>query len=443
MSSAPPYSWYVVFVLMACYTLSFIDRQILSLLVGPIKADLGVSDTSIGLLQGLAFALFYTLLGLPMGRMADRGSRRNLIAAGILVWSLMTALCAVAKSYTSLFLARLGVGVGESSLSPAALSLLSDYFPRAQLGTALSIYSMGIFFGAGTALIVGGSIVSAVSTMAPVVVPFFGAIAAWRLTFVIVGLPGLLTGLFVYTIREPGRRNALTNSTGETRRLTTSEVIAQVMLRRRSVTGIALGLSAQAMCTYAQQAWLPSYFIRVHHWTAARTGGTLGVMVLITGCTGMMSGGWLCDYWRRRGLTDAPLRVGVFATIAAGLFFCSALVSASLTATLALLWPGLFFLAMPIGSSYAALQLIFPNQLRGQVSALLMFALNAGGLTLGPLLTGVLNDRVYRNGAMVGYSLAWTIALGSALAALLFGSTCKAYRRDIYATGTYAIPAAD
>src|SRR5690606_17286854 len=141
------YAWYVVGVLMVCYTLSFVDRQILSLLVTPIKEDLGLNDTQIGLLQGLAFALFYTMLGLPMGWLADRYSRRTIIAVGVLLWSFMTAVCALARSFWSLFAARIGVGVGEATLGPSAFSLITDYFPRDRLGTALSVYSMGIFIG--------------------------------------------------------------------------------------------------------------------------------------------------------------------------------------------------------------------------------------------------------------------------------------------------------
>jgi MFS family permease len=171
------YAWYVVFVLMVCYTLSFIDRQILSLLVAPIKRDLGISDTKIGLLQGLAFALFYTLLGFPLGWIADRYSRRNLVAAGVFFWSLMTALCSLAASFSSLFLARMGVGVGEATLGPSAFSLISDYFPKERLGGALSVYSMGIFIGSGLALIVGGTVVSAVQEMPAVTLPVIGAMA--------------------------------------------------------------------------------------------------------------------------------------------------------------------------------------------------------------------------------------------------------------------------
>src|SRR5262245_37061055 len=204
------YAWYVAIVLMLCNTLSFIDRQILGLLVTPIKAELGISDTSIGLLQGLAFGIFYTLLGIPMGRIVDNGNRRNLVAAGIFCWSLMTALCATARGFWTLFAARMGVGVGEATLSPSAFSLLSDYFPKERLGTALSVFSMGIFVGSGLALIIGGLVI--------------GAVGSWRLTFLIVGLPGLLATLLVFTLKEPLRKNLLG---GKVSQLSLSEVFEQ------------------------------------------------------------------------------------------------------------------------------------------------------------------------------------------------------------------------
>jgi MFS family permease len=425
--SGQGYAWYVVFVLMVCYTLSFIDRQILSLLVGPIKQDLGISDAKIGLLQGLAFAVFYTLLGLPMGWLADRSSRRNLIAVGVFFWSLMTALCSIAKSFGALFLARLGVGVGEATLGPSAFSLIADYFPRQRLGKALSVYSAGIFVGAGLALIVGGTVVSAVTKLPAVEVPLLGTIASWRLTFLIVGLPGLLVGLLVYTVREPLRRNVLREADGQASRLSFGQVFEQVKRRWRSVVGVSTGLSAQAMCNYAFQAWAPTFFIRVFGWSPRQTGLVLGAMILVTGCLGMYYGGTLCERWQRRNIAEAPLKVAVVSTLGAGVFFCLAMSLQSVAWTLVGLLPALFFLAMPVGSSYAALQLIFPNQLRGQVSALLLFTINVGGLTLGPWFVGLLNDLLGAN--KVGYSMAITVGLASFASAGLFRVTYGPYRR--------------
>jgi MFS family permease len=408
------YAWYVAIVLMICNTLSFIDRQILGLLVTPIKLELGISDTRIGLLQGLAFGVFYTLLGLPMGRIVDSGNRRNLVAAGIFLWSLMTAACASARGFWTLFLARMGVGVGEATLSPSAFSLLSDYFPKERLGTALSVFSMGVFFGSGLALIVGGLII--------------GAVGSWRLTFLIVGLPGLLVALLALMIKEPQRKNLLLRAGGEASKLSLAEVIAQVSLRWQSVVGICLAFAFQALCNYAQQAWLPTFFVRVHGWTLRQAGLTLGVISLITGLLGAYLGGVLCDRWQRRGVAEAPLRVGVLATVCAGVFFSLAMAAPALKPQLVLLVPAFFFLAMPIGSVYASLQLILPNQVRGQIGALQVFTLNLGGLILGPFLPGFFNDYLFRDAQMVGWSLALTVGLASLLSAVLFYATWRPYR---------------
>ncbi len=413
------HAWYVAAVLMVCNTFSFIDRQILGLLVTPIKAELSLSDTQIGLLQGLAFGIFYTLLGIPMGRVADHGQRRLLVAAGVFCWSLMTALCAAARSFSTLFLARMGVGVGEATLSPAAFSLLADYFPRQRLASALSVFSMGIFFGSGLALILGGLII--------------GALGSWRLTFLLVGLPGLLVALLALTIREPPRTKLLLGADGAAKRLSFAHVAEQVLLRWQSVAGICLGFAMQALCNYSQQAWLPTFFVRVHGFSLRQAGVTLGLLSLATGLLGAFAGGWLADRWQRHGRAEAPLRVGVLATASAGVLFTLAMAVPALALRLVLLAPAFFFLAMPIGSGYASLQLILPNQVRGQIGALQVFTINLLGLILGPALPGLMNDYLFRDPQMVGWSLAWTVGGASLASALLFAATFRPYRRDYVA----------
>jgi MFS family permease len=209
------YAWYVVGILVLAYTFSFIDRQILSLLVGPMKRDLGISDTQMSLLQGFAFAVFYCLAGLPIGRMVDSRKRVNIISIGVFVWSVMTALCGTAHAYWQLFLYRMGVGVGEAALSPAAYSMIADYFPPKRLGFALGVYGMGVYIGAGLALIIGAAVIGLVSSGGDIVVPLFGEVYAWQLTFFVVGLPGILIALWVWTVREPERRGYMRKEIAE------------------------------------------------------------------------------------------------------------------------------------------------------------------------------------------------------------------------------------
>jgi MFS family permease len=422
------YAWWVVIALTAVYTLSFVDRTILGLLVPSIKRDLAVSDTEIGVLQGLAFSVFYTLMGLPLGRIADRWNRRNLMVAGILVWSLFTTLGSIAKSFVLLFLTRIGVGVGEASLSPAGYSMLSDYFPKQKLGVAISVFYMGVFIGSSLALLVGGTTVDMLARTPFITVPVLGTMASWRLTFVIVGLPGVLFALLAWTIREPARRNLLASADGRATHLSFGEAMAQIRMRWQSVAGISLAMVCQGMVTYSLLAWVPTVFQRVHHWSVGQSGRAMAGILLTFGCLGMYLGGRLSDRWQKRGVPEGPLKVAVISAIGTFLLMPLAMMVPSPGWALVLLAPALCFDALAMGTSAAALQHIFPNQVRGQVSALYLFILNLGGGSLGPLLPGVFNDYLFHDPNMVGYSLAITIAIGTIGMLIASRSTYGAYR---------------
>jgi len=431
------YAWYVVFVLMLCYTLSLIDRQILSLLVAPMKRDLHINDTRIGLLQGFSFALFYTLAGLPLGRLADSQPRRKIITLGVVAWSILTAACSAARNFWSLFFTRMGVGVGEAALSPSAISLIADAFPPDQLGLALSFYSMGIYVGSGLAMIVGGSVVESLSHLPQLTLPFLGTIASWRATFLIVGLPGLFIAPLTLTIREPQRRALLRASDGSVAHPPLRVVWQQLRLRIRSFLGISLGMVFQALSGFAFLAWGPAFLQRTYAWTPGRAGHTLGVLTLLFGCAGMFLGGSLCDLWQRRGVPEAALQVAVLSAAGTCAFFPLAVTIGNSTWATVLLAVAILFLAMPIGCSYAAVQLIFPNQVRGQVSALFLFILSLGGLSLGPLLPGLLNDYYFHDEKKIGASLALTIATASILMLLLFRATYRSYREHYCAARSF------
>lgn len=444
-------AWYVVFALTAIYMLSYMDRVILSLLVAPMKRDLGISDTRVGLLQGLAFGLFYTLVGLPLGRIADTRNRRNLIAAGVVLWSLFTSACSLARSFWTLFLARMGVGVGEASLSPAAYSLIADYFPREQLGLAISVFYMGIYLGTSLSLLVTGQIVDAIGHTATITVPLLGAMASWRITFLIVGLPGALFALLPYTFREPPRRGLLRSSAKgaarsshaakeptapksvsrefpESTELSFGVALAEMKRRWKPLIGISMGAIFQAVSTYAVISWTPTYLQRVRGYTPGYSGRVLAVLLLTFGCLGMYTGGRLSDHWQKNGVREGPLRAGVVCAIGTLLFLPTAFLLQPVESSLFLMGPGIFCLSLAMGTSPAALQPIFPNQVRGQVSALFLFFLNLGGLSLGPLMPGFLNDHLFHNGQMIGVSLAITIASAAVLMLIAFRVTYGAYR---------------
>lgn len=253
------------------------------MLIGPIKADLQISDTQVGLLGGLALGLFYTLVGIPIGRLIDRYSRRNIIALGVFFWSFATALCAVARGFGGLFAARMAVGVGEAALSPAAVSLIADSVAREKLAFSMSVYGTGIYLGSGLAFLVGGAVVQAVSSVAGITLPLFGTIAPWRVAFLVVGLPGLLMALWVLTLREPVRKDLAQSSSGSTQ-LSVRETAREIGLRGRSILGIALGLMVQAIALYGFMLWAPVMLQRGHGWEPQDTGLVMGSLVLIGGC---------------------------------------------------------------------------------------------------------------------------------------------------------------
>ena len=245
------YAWYVVGILLLAQVFSFLDRMIMGLLVGPIRSSFDISDTQYSLLAGLAFSLFYAVMGLPMARIADGGNRRNLIAIGITVWSFMTAMCGLAKGYWTLFIARMGVGIGEATLGPAAYSVITDYFPKQVLARALSVFMIGVTLGSGFAYMLGGAVVGYVEGMGQLSFPLVGEVEGWQLTFFIVGLPGLLVALLVrLTVREPARQGDTTDVG-----LPMSEVATYIYQNRRAYSGHILGISIFIMVVYALNLW--------------------------------------------------------------------------------------------------------------------------------------------------------------------------------------------
>jgi MFS family permease len=379
----------------------------------------------VGLLQGLAFAFFYAILGVPMGLIADRTHRRNLIIAGVLVWSLMTSFGSVAGSFGALALARVGVGVGEATLAPAAFSMIADYFPKERLSSALSVYAMGVQIGAGLALIVGGLVVQAVMHLPPVDLPLAGPTAPWRMTFLVVGAPGVFIALLLATVREPPRRRLMGAGGAGARR-----VLAELRARWQSATGVSIIMACQAMSNYCFGSWSPAYFERLHGWSKGEAGLFLGLLTLGCGCIGLVVGGRLSDRWLAAGVREAPLRVGLVSLVGVALTLVPAMLSPSLAWTLALLVPAVCFLALPIGCSYASIQIIFPNEVRGAVSAVMLLVLNLFGLTLGTLLPGLLDDRLFHDDQMLGTSIAITAILASLIGAIAALLTFAPYRRS-------------
>lgn len=401
---APRVAWYGVAVLLVAYTFAFIDRAILTLLVEPIQRDLGVNETGIAVLHGFAFAIFYTTLGLPIGWLADRKSRKWIIVAGITVWSLMTAICGLAKNFWQLFLARVGVGVGEAALSPAAYSIISDMFPAEKRSRALGAYTMGVYFGAGLAIIIGGAVVELVSNMPPISLPLIGEMNVWQITFIVVGLPGLIVALLCMTITEPVRRETSKNGEAPTLRETLEFVVA----RKGAFLGHFVGFGLMSIPFNVVLLWARPFLSRVYGLTPTEAAYGLGVTILVFASAGLYFGGWLADRWLAQGKRDAMHRTAMVAAVCSLPFLAILPFMPSATLAYLVLAPVVFFAGMPWGPAAAAVQMITPNQMRAIMSGLYLFVLNLFGIAVGPVIAGAMTDYVFVDPAAVGYSLAMT-----------------------------------
>jgi MFS family permease len=422
----PARAWYVLGLLTLVYLFSFLDRTALNLLVGPIRRDLHITDTQMSLLMGFSFAVFYSFFGLPIGRMADSHSRRQLIAGGLATWSLFTAGCGLAKNFGQMLLLRMGVGVGEAALAPSAYSLLTDYFPPKRRATAMSIYGMGIYIGAGVASVLGGFVTGWANGRAGWTIPLLGDVRSWQIVFFAVGLPGVLLALFMYTFAEPARRGGHTQSKG----IPFRDVLAYVKNNQKTFLCLNLGIAFLALGAYGSLAWIPTFFIRHHHWTAAEAGKNFGIVIALAGSLGIVSGGWFADRLAARGHPDAYLRVAMMASVAALPTGIAYLLVPDSHFAIVLVAPPVFLHAVPIGLAPAALMQVTPSQMRGQVSAVYQFTINLIGLGAGPTAVALVTDHLLHNDTLVGTSILLVATTANILSALILWNSLKSYVRS-------------
>ena len=415
----PRYANYVLGVLFVVYVFNFVDRQILAILLDPIKKDLGVSDTAMGFLGGFAFALFYTVAGIPIARIADRWVRRSVIAIGLTVWSAMTALCGAATVFWHLALARIGVGIGEAAGSPPAHSLIADYFPPERRATALAIYSMGIHFGILFGFLAGG---------------WIGQYFGWRMAFLVVGLPGIVLAIILrLTVREPprGHSEALQDdeempSTGE---------VFRFLWNLKSFRHMSLGAAFAAFAGYGIATWGPTFLMRVHGMEMHVIGSWLGPITGVFGGLGAFIGGVISD---RLGAKDERWylwipAIAALAGLPAGLGF--------------LLWPeavpALVFFMIPstlvgaawLGPIFSTTQALAKLRMRALASAILLFIINIIGMGLGPQTVGILNDTVFAayEHEAVRYSMAAVLIVMHLWATLHFALGARTLVADMRA----------
>jgi MFS family permease len=418
--------WLAVLLLALASVMSQFDRTVINLMVGPVKDAFALDDTRFGMLQGIAFGIFYVTACIPIGRLADRYSRSAIIGIAIGFWSLFAMASGLARSYAQLFLMRIGVAVGEASLTPAGFSMLSDLFAPARLGKPVGAYLMSSPVGQGLAFIGGGLLLQWLTDSPVLAAGPLSRFAPWQTAFIIVGLPGLLLVPAFLLFREPERRGG----PGEvgTQPLPVREVIAVVRSRGTALALMFAGFAMVPVVSYAFGIWTPALFQRVYGWNPAQVGVGFGLVQLIFGTGGAYFGGWMNDRVAQRGHLDAPLKVAAFGFVGCGLFGVLAPLMPTAPLALALLVPAVFLSNIPYACAGTALQLVVPNRARAQVSALYITMTTLVGLGIGPLIIGLMTDHLFHNPADIRYSLAIVVGVAAPTLVVFLLSACRPYR---------------
>ena len=427
------YAWYVVGVLNLANISALVDRRVLTLMVEPLKQDFGISDVQVSLLIGISFSLFYTILGIPLARLADAGNRRNIIAVSIALWSLFTAICGMTKNYLQLFSARIGVGIGEAGLTPAAVSLISDYFPKQRRVMALAVFQMGIYMGAGIALITAALVIKLASVKAVWHFPVIGSLYPWQLVFFYLGLPGLLISLLILTIKEPLRKGLMYRqiaSEGPREPVSVSfrDFLIYLYRHRSTFAYFYGGIALLTMVIFGFSAWVPTYFIRIHGWSTVQAGLTFGGCIAVFSSLGAIAGGKLSMFLAGKGFTDANPRVPMIAALALMPAIIAFVSMPTSTGAVLCLIPICFFGSFQIGAVPAALQEIVPNQMRAQAIAVNLFIVNLIGAGLGPFVVAIVTDYLFKDAQALPYSLLLTMPGVLCLSAVTLYAGLKYFR---------------
>jgi predicted MFS family arabinose efflux permease len=392
--AASPDRWYVLGVLTTAYALNIADRFSISTLIEPIRTELGLSDSGVGFLTGVALALFYVTVGIPVANLADRVNRRNILAVALAVWSGMTALCGVAQNYWQLLLARFGVGIGEAGGTPPSTSILADKFPAARRPLALTIFALGACLGAWLGSSVAGNVAES---------------HGWRAAFLVLGIPGLLLALIVWlTVREPAR-GALDRAAPVAKSSSVREAL-QFISRQRAAMHLLIGGSIATFWSWGLMWWTPTFLVRAHNMTVAEAGTALGAMHLVSGTAGTLLAGWLMA---RRAAADPQHVAKLLAWTTALTTIPSIFVYwvTSQSAAIALLWifvPAVYFYIGPI---LGVLQNVVPSHMRATTCAVLLFTANVANLIIAPQLVGWMSDWFADSFNAGADSLRWALLL--------------------------------
>jgi MFS family permease len=421
---SPVAAWSSVGILMVLSLFSFVDRQIISLLVDPMKADLGLSDTQVGLLQGLAFVIFYAVAALPIGWAVDRYPRRIICYLGVTFWSLSAAGCGLAINFWQLFAARLGVGAGEASLNPTSVSLISDLFPRHRVGTAMGVYAMAISLGSGAALIIGGLVIDFFAGQPRVVFPLVGSLSAWQAVFIVTGLPGVLAALLSFLLADPRPVRPAGGDIEDRGRLQ-----AYLGSHGQVIVFAYAGFGFSALAFYAVGGWTPAFLSRTFGLQVGQIGLVWGGVVALSGACGCLLGGLVIDRCFRAGVKDAALVVPCWAALASWPLLAGSYLLPTPTLVLCGLGLGTVMVGFISAGSLAAWQRVAPPEVRGRIAAAFGLVSTGVGASLGPLSVALVTDRLFGDEAAIGWSLALVLGLSQPLLALSLFASRRALAR--------------
>lgn len=386
------YAWYTVALLTGVYIFSYVDRTILYLLVEPIKEDLQLTDTQIGWLMGPAFAVFYTTLTIPLGWLADRWKRNWIVGIGVILWSIATAACGLAKSFMQLFSARIMVGVGEASLSPCALPMIADSFPPEKRGKPIAVYSAALSLGAGIASLAGASVIIWSKSAGTITLPLVGLLSPWQFAFVAVAAPGILLGILMFLLREPARQEQA--GIAEQGKAGFLDAGRYLFADWRMYGGFVAIVCLMTTVAYSQ-GWFAAMFERTWGWPSEQFALYNGVMNLVMGPATVITTGWYIDRLFAKGFADAPVRVMIFGVLL--IIPTQVLAPLMPNGTLAFIMIALNLIGMASVTAAAATGLmnVTPGEIRSQVTALYFVIISVTGLMLGPMTVGILSDSFF------------------------------------------------
>lgn len=398
--------WYAVSVLALVTTFALLDQGIIGLLIQQIKTDFSLTDTEAGMLLGPAFVIFYALLGLPLSRFVDRSKRTVIMSIGIFVWSLATAVCGLASNFISLFLSRIMVGAGEAINGPATYSIISDYFPRDKLPRAIAAMQIGSVAGGGLSMVIGGAMIWIIANVGSPNLPFVGELRPWQVVFIVIGLPGLLVSMLMLTVKEPPRQGLRMKRPNVSAREAYGYLLTHFALFGPMFIGLTLG-----SLDGGGRAWGAAFFERTYGWAPPQYGLTVGILSLVLMLLGLYVGIRWVEAMQRSGHEDAPMRITIYCRLIALPFALAMPLMPNPWLALACSGMGMLTLGMSGPSLNAVLQIVTPNEIRGQVTALYLFIFFVVGSGLSPLVTGMVTDYVFTSPDDLRWSIFWVHAV--------------------------------